>query len=74
MTTFWIKEFSGAYSTSVRSMMQHVILRSFSYAEIGVELWKEALDWTHSVHDNLEHFLKAQLHWASLLSIRRRFK
>jgi hypothetical protein len=29
----------------------------FSYAETGVELWEEALDWTHSFPDNLEHFL-----------------
>ena len=57
MTTFWIKEIPGANSTSVRSVMQHVVLRRFSYAETGVELWEEALDWTHSFPDNLEHFL-----------------
>jgi len=52
MTMFWIKEIPGANSTSVRSMMQHVILRRFRYAETGFEL-----DWTHSFSVNLEHFL-----------------
>jgi len=56
MGTFWIKEIPAANSTSVRSMMQHIILRRFSYAETGVEFWEKALDWTHSFLVNLEHF------------------
>jgi hypothetical protein len=57
MATLWMKEILGANSTSVRSIKQHVMSRRFSYAETGVELWEEALDWTHSFLHNLEHFL-----------------
>jgi hypothetical protein len=56
MTTFCIKDIPGANSTSVRSMMQHVILRRFRNAETGVEHREEVLYLTHSLHVNLEHF------------------
>ena len=57
MTTFWIKEVPGPNSTSVRSMMHHIILRRFGCAETGVEILEEALDWTHSFPVNLERSL-----------------